>query len=603
MTAIDLANVAPALTTALVEFLWQGAAIAALLWIVLSLLRSANARYLAASGAMMLLAFSPMVTFWRSYARPVSGGLVFPAAAARIAGIAAASTAPWWAGRNWVLDAWALGVLLFSVRLIRSAGQVHYMRRAGEAAEPSIVSLAAAMAERIGVTRAIRVLVSTMADVPSVVGWLRPAILLPASALAGLTPEQLETVLAHEIAHIRRHDYAINLLQVLIETVLFYHPAVWWVSSQMRKERELCCDDMVVATCGDAAGYARVLTTLERQRSASPALALGSTGGALSFRVKRLVGQTPAERTAPPRLAAIAATALAVACFALSFNWTRVKAQSDLLVPSADGIEVDSNGAELIHRTRVEYPEALRHKKIGGVVTVVATLDEHGMVSDARVVSGPAELRKPALASVLNWHFMPAASGATRDVTITFTPPTDNQLAVTRLNQNSVVGAFLQDEVSAAETQLTLVQREAPSLRKPGELALARANVDQLREKLAAARLSEPLMATALMDENGTARAFAFRVLREQTDRLAESQANPGMPSVIYRVEAGGLSDKVTKELLSRVPAHAGDMLTPEKLEAIRDAVHQFDEHFEVAVEPVPAQGDSVVIVRIDLRE
>src|SRR5580692_6312419 len=123
--------------------------------------------------------------------------------------------------------------------------------------------------------RAIRVLISTVAESPSVIGWLRPVILLPAATLAGLEPEQLQAVLAHEIAHIRRHDYLVNLAQTVVETLLFYHPAVWWVSARIRHERELCCDDAAVAMCGDAVFYARALTSLERLRAATPRLAMG----------------------------------------------------------------------------------------------------------------------------------------------------------------------------------------------------------------------------------------------------------------------------------------------------------------------------------------
>ena len=101
---------------------------------------------------------------------------------------------------------------------------------------------------------------------PSVIGWLKPVVLLPAATLLGLTPEQLEAVLAHELAHIRRYDYLVNIVQMLIETLFFYHPAVWWISGRIRQERELCCDDIAVRCCGDAVGYARALTALERMR-------------------------------------------------------------------------------------------------------------------------------------------------------------------------------------------------------------------------------------------------------------------------------------------------------------------------------------------------
>ena len=98
---------------------------------------------------------------------------------------------------------------------------------------------------------------------PTVIGWLKPVVLLPASALAGLTPRQLEAILAHELAHIRRHDYLVNLLQTLVETLLFYHPAVWWLSRRIRVERENCCDDLAVSLCGDPVAYAAALADLE----------------------------------------------------------------------------------------------------------------------------------------------------------------------------------------------------------------------------------------------------------------------------------------------------------------------------------------------------
>ena len=94
-------------------------------------------------------------------------------------------------------------------------------------------------------------------------------MLLPASALAGLSPQQLEAILAHELAHIRRHDYLVNLLQTLVETLLFYHPAVWWLSRRIRIERENCCDDLAVSLCGDPVAYAKALADLEELRADS----------------------------------------------------------------------------------------------------------------------------------------------------------------------------------------------------------------------------------------------------------------------------------------------------------------------------------------------
>jgi len=134
-----------------------------------------------------------------------------------------------------------------------------------------------------------------LVEVPTVIGWLRPVILLPASALTGLSAEQLEALLAHELAHIRRYDYLVNLLQTTIETLFFYHPAVWWVSTQVRQEREHCCDDLAVAACGDVLTYARALTALEQLRGSEPQLAVAASGGSLLVRIQRLLrGRAPA---------------------------------------------------------------------------------------------------------------------------------------------------------------------------------------------------------------------------------------------------------------------------------------------------------------------
>ena len=124
---------------------------------------------------------------------------------------------------------------------------------------------------------------------PTVVGWLRPAILLPIAALASLSPAQVEAILAHELAHIRRHDYAVNVLQTIAETLLFYHPSVWWLSRRIRAEREHCCDDIAVALCGDAVGYAQALAELETWRTVSATMAMAATGGTLLDRVRRIL--------------------------------------------------------------------------------------------------------------------------------------------------------------------------------------------------------------------------------------------------------------------------------------------------------------------------
>ena len=210
--------------------------------------------------------------------------------------------------------AWLAGVTVLSARLC--AGWLFLQRLRLRATQPVAAAWEAALrrlAARLRVSRPVRLVESTLVEVPSVVGWLRPVILLPASMLGGLTLGELEALLAHELAHIRRHDYLVNLVQTALETLLFYHPAVWWASRAIRHEREACCDDIAAAACGDRLHYARALAHMEELRVASPRLAVAASGGSLAHRIARLLGvPTPqANRSAWWVLASLAFIALA----------------------------------------------------------------------------------------------------------------------------------------------------------------------------------------------------------------------------------------------------------------------------------------------------
>src|SRR5205823_1634405 len=186
--------------------------------------------------------------------------------------------------------------------------------------------------------------------------------------------------------HIKRYDYLVNMFQMLIETLLFYHPAVWFTSKRIRLERELCCDDLAVRFSGNALRYARALTTLEKLRLRTPSVAMASTGGPLLYRIQRIAGVAGKEY-GPSRLPAVLAISLGVLCFALNVNWVRGQ--------DAPGVTVDLGSSSVIHRTPVSYPEAVQKQGIAGTIQVEVKLDDTGNVADARVLSGPEELRKP----------------------------------------------------------------------------------------------------------------------------------------------------------------------------------------------------------------
>jgi len=302
----------------LVHFVWQGVFIAFATATALRLLRSApsQARYAVACAALAAMLASPLIT-----ARLLSGSPpVVPAngnpphvssreapPAASLPGVSVTGVRNAVAARTMgpdvdmvqppfdsllslVVVVWLAGV---SSLLIRLAGGWWRIQRLHQASLTMAASRWQAASEgialRLGLRRGAYVVDSDLVDTPIVVGWLRPVILLPIAALANLTPAQVNAILAHELAHVRRHDSLVNLLQNVTETLLFYHPAVWWVSARIRAEREHCCDEVAVEVCGDAVGYAAALAELETRRTEQTTLAMASTGGSLLDRVRRVL--------------------------------------------------------------------------------------------------------------------------------------------------------------------------------------------------------------------------------------------------------------------------------------------------------------------------
>ena len=435
-----------ALSVALIQFVWQGLAVAAVLWIVLSALRnrSAQSRYLASCIALAALAAVPVITAWTVYARPMAIAAGFRGAVSRVALVAGGGVAQGSGSfEPWVLRVWALGVLVFSLRLVWSSRYVYKLQRTGAPAENDLIEGVARLVDRMGVSRAVSVLVSPLTDTPSVVGWLRPVILIPPACLIGLTAEQLETIIAHEIAHIIRHDYLVNVLQSVVEAVLFYHPAVWWISGRIRQERELCCDDMVVESCGDAVVYARALTGLERLRVGQQTLALGSTDGALSYRVRRLLGDAVTETQGLSRMAGILVLCLGIVCLTLPLS------RAQPMRPRPGQASRQSPLKAPAWSTAIRSPIRRRYLATRGGDRQRGGCPRRRRKCKRRARAGRSmQPRAAVLASVLHWQFAPEGAGATGIVMILF--PTRSMVQVKEANQQAIVRAFVSDEISSA---------------------------------------------------------------------------------------------------------------------------------------------------------
>ena len=190
----------------------------------------------------------------------------------------------------WIVFAWLTGVGVLSLRAAGGwivAGRL--ARRDTRPVPPLWESRARELSARLSIRRSVRILESLRVDVPSAIGALRPVILLPAGIATGMTTEQLDALLAHELAHVRRRDFLLDLLQVAAETLLFYHPAVWWVSHRSRRA-ENACDDLAVEATGDAGRYARALVALEQNR---PPRVRRARRGPLRRRRRRPTTETP----------------------------------------------------------------------------------------------------------------------------------------------------------------------------------------------------------------------------------------------------------------------------------------------------------------------
>jgi beta-lactamase regulating signal transducer with metallopeptidase domain len=188
---------------------------------------------------------------------------------------------------------WMIGVVLLSGRIAWACLGIARLKRATREIDETVSARARAFTLRLGITRSVSILESTVVRVPTMLGYMRPIILLPAAVITGLPAPHLDAVIVHELAHVRRHDYLVNALQAIIETLLFYHPAVWWCSRQIRIEREHCCDDVVVDVLGDRVAYAAALVELEELRGLQPILSLNATGGRLIDRVRRVLELLP----------------------------------------------------------------------------------------------------------------------------------------------------------------------------------------------------------------------------------------------------------------------------------------------------------------------
>lgn len=324
----------------LVHFLWQAALVGGLYALARPLLPRGNARYLAAMLALAVLAALPVATavhLANELAHPVSLGRVLVAGgAAAFGGVPAAQggvATSWHAALGlalpWLVLGWACGVMLIGARTARHWWRLRAIVRAARAL-PRWQARAQALGQRLGLVHPARILASVTIVTPTLVGWVRPAVVLPLAMLARMPAEQMDLVIAHELAHLRRLDHWANLFQVVLETLLFYHPVVHWISRDARNERELCCDAVALRiTGGRRRDFVAALAGLEEFRLDRAGVALAASGGVLAERAWFIAGAPrPAQRSRVRALASLCGAMLVVTVLAVGW-W---QARTDRIV-------------------------------------------------------------------------------------------------------------------------------------------------------------------------------------------------------------------------------------------------------------------------------
>ena len=292
----------PALGTTLLHFLWQGALIGALAALALQALRDAQpqARYTVACLALVACVLAPLATFIAQLvvlepatadpaAAPVvvdSGGLAFVVRSSHetIGGMAAAMP--------WIVTAWASGALASGVRIAWGLAWIRSLKPAAPVAlQVAWQRRLDAIARHFALGRTVELRLVDRLDTPAASGWLRPVVLLPTALVARMPVELVEALLAHELAHVRRHDYLVNLLQSAVEALLFYHPVTWWLSRRIRDEREQIADRLAAEVACPPRRLARALADLADFNAQPPLteLVLAAQGGQLMSRIQRLV--------------------------------------------------------------------------------------------------------------------------------------------------------------------------------------------------------------------------------------------------------------------------------------------------------------------------
>jgi TonB family protein len=588
----------------------------------------------------------PVCQRWQASRAEVAPGTP-PVAAAAFTRSAPAPSAPVRAPRpvRWpieqiVLLAIAGGVILRGLWLATGFWGLARLKRDASVLPAQLECLLKEAQGRLGVRADFRR--SVKAPAPITFGWRRPTILLPAN-LAEMEPHTQQAIVYHELLHVRRRDWAWCVAEEFARAVLWFHPAVWWLIERIHLTREQVVDQEVIELTSSRERYAEALLAIARARIQArfvPA-PLFLRKGSLKQRVAEILKETAMTKRRLILCLAVSAAALfLVARAATSIFPLRVHAQEFGSAP----IQVVQGGDNLVFRAALVYPGQALERRIEGDVALELSVDEQGQVSDARVLSGPEELRRACLRSVLEWRFKPSHSAGTTQVQVHFQLPTEKSASEIVLPPSPQEGAHdtvlsyilynpAQVAVLKARVEELKAKLESPDITEQDK-ADTEAVLAKLKVEIAAVSLSRPapdsqnvkaevaeLQARiASPDTAPEDRAKLKKALAERDRELANQDGDlsrviaddggAGWPvtvigkdderhvnGTLMAIRSERVEQATLQALTERLGVHLGDMITEQTAQQVRETVTGFDEHLRAVFHPVEG-GIEMVILR-----
>jgi TonB family protein len=494
------------------------------------------------------------------------------AAAATVAHTESAAAPAWPSIERLIAIVLWVGIVVRAAWLGIGAWVLGRIRRDADRLDPIPEPIARAQ-DLVGTSAAL--CVSRRVAGPFTFGLRNPVVVFP-PAIASLAPSVQHAIACHELLHVRRRDWLFQVLEEAVRTILWFHPGVWWLVGRIQLTREQVVDQESIA----------LVDSRERYVEALLAVAIGKSPGFLTpapafFRrslLKKRVAQILQEKTMTTRRlmislgASAAALALATTFAVRSFP---LQAQGQPRSAGSQPVEIVKGGEHLLHGELPEYPRHAIEQKVEGDVLLDIAVDDQGEVSDARILSGPDELRKAALSSVLGWHYAPSAvRSASTQATIRFT------LAAANATYRGVA--------------YTTEMKDEKELTKPQMLERMMAELEE--------GLKDPNLSPSQRDEYKKKAADVKEQMEHiRAERLADkirvnNEAYQGpMHLVAFKTER--VSADAAGEVLKRSGLKIGDTINEDSLRRVKTAATAVDEHFRVVMHDDGRGGVSLVLV------